>query len=264
MKMSDVIKRCNAAMPQSYSTKESYGPIEIEDLEADVQRILYCVTLSPQVKEYAVAHKYDLVIAHHPFTQGFPHLVYHTALDCCTGGLNDMFANELRLDINKRTNIKRELGVAGPLPEPIYFWELVNRLKAFCGAADGQLFARYGKWTSIKSVAICTGSGGSINEDALATGADCYIIGEAAKSAEKMGFTSVIELGHSNSEWIGVKLLRDIFLKTGVSVDLAPVALDICGREYYRNGKPEYYADKTGVTKRPPFSTRKENALYTR
>ena len=238
MRMSDLIKVCYAACPKeiAWTPHEAYGEFNIEDHNKVVKRVLYCVTPTQQVQAYFLKHKYDLLISHHPYpTRKIPQLIFHTALDCCeNGGLNDMWRDAVGLHLGY-SHFDGMLGWTGEI-EPIPFNELVEKVRLFSGKIDGQVYVRDSiKSKLIKSVVICSGLGGLVLEQARQTKADCYILGENTCLAEDTGFLSVIEIGHTASEWCGVLFFRKLL--RGVTVDLAPCDIDVFGTEVFRNRK---------------------------
>lgn len=235
MKVSKIIEECNRAIPQGieYTSGEHYGPYNIPSLDMDVKNILYCVTPTEKVRQYFIENKYDLLISHHPFILGVPQLIYHTALDCCEGGLNDMWADYLDIAEKDRKHFDANLGWAGKLRKPIEFETLVNKMKAYAGGIDGQIYSTV---DVIESVVICTGLGGMVDKQALASGADCYILGEAVRPAEEMGFKAVIEVGHTKSERHGIVFFENLFAnhEDRINIVCAPLSIDIFGKEVYK------------------------------
>lgn len=249
MKLSEVIRRCEAFLPRSveYEEGEAYGAHGITDFDKDVKKILYCVTPSPKVRKYFKENGYDLLISHHPFEAGVPQLIYHTALDCCEGGLNDMWADAVGIDRKTRKHFDKDLGWAGELTIPCMFDDLIRRVSAFTDIS-GQIYCE--GYSKIKTVVVCSGLGGMVDNLALESGADCYILGEAIRPATGMGFKAVIETGHTNSEWMGVNFFRHLLRRSGVVVDGTPLDIDVYGTEFYRNelesdcsGEEDYCCD---------------------
>lgn len=240
MKVSEIIERCNAAMPREveYMDGEPYGAHNIPSLDMEVTKILYCVTPTQGVKKYFLDNGFDLLISHHPYIAGVPQLIYHTALDCCEGGLNDMWADHLAL--TDRKHFDKDLGWSGKLPRPTYFRDLMRKVEDFAGDIDGQVYSEGNRL--IETVVICSGLGGMVDKLALESGADCYILGEATQAATKMGFKAVIETGHTNSEWQGVRFFKDLFeeerFKGDLYIEGASLEVDKFGNEFYHN-KPE-------------------------
>lgn len=232
MKMGDLIRVCYGACPKdiAWMQHEAYGEYNIEDHNKTVKKVLYCVTPTQQVQTHFRDHGYDLLISHHPYPTKVPQLIFHTALDCCEGGLNDMWRDHLELK-NTYKHFDGTLGWHGEI-EPIHFSDLIAKVGRLSGAMLGETFNHLGMNDTIKTVVICSGLGGMVNEQALATGADCYIIGQNIMPAIDTGFKAIIETGHTASEWIGVNFFRTLL--AGIQVDLAPAEADYFGEEYYR------------------------------
>jgi len=231
VKLSDLIRVANAACASStaWDRDEPYGPQDdVGNYNRDIKRVLYCVTPSFHIAEHAKKQSYDLIIAHHPYPiRGVPMLIYHTALDCAEGGLNDMYRDHLGMQEGYK-HFDGTLGWHGNLTKPMAFEDLVAKVKEFSGNIIGET------WTelkTIKSVVVCTGLGGMVNELALASGADCYILGQNTMPAAMTGFKAVIEIGHTLSEWHGLLFWQRIL--KGIKVDLAPVELDSFGTEVH-------------------------------
>jgi len=237
MKMSDLIRICYSACPKdiAWEKGESYGEYNIEDHNKIVKKVLFCVTPTQQVIAHFHKHNYDLLISHHPFRAHVPQLIFHTALDCCEGGLNDMWRDHLELKNNYK-HFDGTLGWHGEI-EPILFSDLITKVNHLSGSILGETFNQKGMNDIIKTVVICSGLGGMVNELALATEADCYIIGQNTMAGADTGFKAVIETGHTASEWIGVNFFKRVL--TGVQVDLAPSDLDRFGEEFYHPHKWE-------------------------
>jgi putative NIF3 family GTP cyclohydrolase 1 type 2 len=225
---------------ESWSTGEPYGNQNVDE-EAEINRVLYCVTGTPEVEDYFRKGGYDLLISHHPYpvADDIPHAIFHTALDCCEGGLNDMWRDAL--GVKDAKHFDENLGWHGKI-EPIPFNELVDKVKAFAGDVIGQTFSRK---DVIETVCICSGLGGLVTSQAATSGADCYIMGEMTTKAETSGFPALIETGHTLSEWIGVRFFEDLLGPLGIEVKGAPLDLDYFGQEHYNNKYKWKYDDET-------------------
>jgi putative NIF3 family GTP cyclohydrolase 1 type 2 len=231
MKAKEVLRRLTKAIPKDaeWSKGEPYGGQGI-DPKADIQRILYCVTPTGEVVEHFEKGGYDLLVSHHPFVTNVPQAIFHTALDCCEGGLNDQWRDALAVLDPK--HFDGTLGWHGRI-EPVSFSALVKRCEAFIGhPIVGQA---YSEIETVESVVICSGLGGLVTDLARATKADCYILGEATQSAASMGFKAVIEIGHTLSERMGINVLRAALPE--LEIDPAPMSADRFGREVYAKRK---------------------------
>ena len=238
MKFKELLEKLTKAIPLdiSYMEEEPYGAYNCDDLE-EVNSVLYCVTPTTEVLELFKNENYDLLISHHPMITDVPQLIFHTALDCCEGGLNDMFADHL--GIKNRKHFDKTLGWYGEI-EPITVDELGKKVIELTRGFVGEAYAKNGYDQIVKSVVICTGLGGIVAGEALRSGADCYITGEMMCSGEESGFDAVLETGHTRSEWIGVNLFKKLLESEGVEVDGAPVGLDYYGHEYHRRQNYKY------------------------
>lgn len=235
MVAADLIKLLTEAVPESDTwgkSREPYGFTELDEA-VDVKSVLYCVTPTKEVVEAFKAGGYDLLISHHPFrVGGVPQAIFHTCLDCCNGGLNDMWKDAL--GIKNARHFDENIGWVGEI-EPITMNSLLTKIEAFTGKPVlGQVFCKP-ELEHITSVVVCTGLGGLVNHSALATGAECYILGESCCRAEDSGFKAMVEVGHTNSEWIGVKLFKKLLEPYGVRVDGAEIGKDRFGGEVYRS-----------------------------
>lgn len=227
MKALDVIQRLTRAVPQSveWSHGEPYGPYNV-DPNSDIQKILFCVTPTKEVIDYFHDNDYDLLVSHHPFVMGVPQIILHTALDCCEGGLNDVWRDAI--GVKDAKHFDGTLGWYGEI-EPTSFNSLVKRCEAFIGAPIiGQVYSTI---DTVKSVVICSGLGGMVTSLARKTNADCYIFGEAVASAQSMGFPAIIEIGHTLSERMGSVLIQSLLPE--IQVDQAPLTIDYFGREHF-------------------------------
>lgn len=230
-----ILKAVPRTAAWSRMEREPYGPYFI-NRRADIRRVLYCVTPTKGVEDYFRQHKYDLLISHHPFVlDRIPQIVLHTALDCCEGGLNDQWRDALGL--HNPQHFDGKLGWYGEI-EPISFEALCKKCEAFMERPIlGQQFSLL---DTIRSVVICSGGGGMVTAEARATGADCYIMGEASYPAEETGIPAIIETGHTNSEWIGARLIERLLRPMGIIVDVAPDSLDQFNKEIYHHFHFDY------------------------
>lgn len=225
IKIKEVVSSLNAGIPIKDSwVSEQYGPYNIKNFNAPVNKILYCVTATNEVVNYFHKNGYDLLVSHHPFVKpNVPQLVYHTALDCCEHGLNDMWRDAIGLQ--NATHFDKNLGWVGDV-EPIEFDDLLAKVEAFIGHKVIGHFETDGK--PITSIVICTGLGGMVFRQAEDTGATCYLTGELS-FPDKGKFNSIIEVGHTLTEFIGIRYLQKLL--PDVQIDVAPLNLDYFGVE---------------------------------
>ena len=227
MKISEIVELLTNAIPvtDSWTLHEAYGAYNIKDFNKEVNKILYCVTPTHDVVEYFYEHTYDLLISHHPYVEGVPQLIFHTALDCCKNGLNDMWSNYL--NVKNPKHFSRNLGWHGEI-DPLSFNNLLAKIEEFIG--HSVVGVKYNKnQKPIQSVVICTGLGGMVLTEAEFTKADCYITGELMGGIQNSRFKAVIEVGHTLSEFIGVSLFQRLL--PSLQIDSAPLEVDYFGCE---------------------------------
>ena len=223
----------------TWSMGESYGPFYVpRDIE--VKRVLYCVTPTPKVIDQFFDGKYDLLVSHHPYMatryaipgMTVPQVILHTAMDCCEGGLNDQWRDAL--GVKDAEHFDKNLGWYGKV-DPIDPNDFYVKVRDFVGADP--IGAVYSDKEAIESVVICTGLGGMVHGEALATKADCYILGQAISNPQHSHFPAMIEVGHTLSEYgTGLKLVRSILTPMDITVDGADMKYDIFGSEVYKVG----------------------------
>jgi putative NIF3 family GTP cyclohydrolase 1 type 2 len=235
MKTYELIDLLTSRIPKSAtwsaSDGEPYGEYYVVDDMAEIHKALFCVTPSSDVIKYARLHNYDIVIGHHPFVVPtiFPQMIFHTALDMCEGGLNDWWRD--RMGIQNASHIYENMGWYGEV-EPITFGNLVSKVRRECGDIFGQIHKKSNQ--KVHSIAVCSGLGGMVTSLLEMPQVDCIITGELCCPAKEIDADFVIETGHTNSEWMGVEIIRNILAPFDVTVNIAPREIDIFGSEVFR------------------------------
>ncbi len=232
---------------------EKYAPLELAssydnvglmvgDKTREVTRVLLTLDVDLDVAMEASRLGAELIISHHPLifnpvrniTADSPAgkcLLYlmenkiavysaHTNLDSALGGLNDLAAQFLHLEHTKvlETGCESEIGIGriGSLPNPMSLKALAHTVKQIYRLPYIRLIGDEDK--RIEKVAICTGSGGDLLQDAITKGADAFITGDikynVARDAAALNM-GMIELGHYESEYIVVDLLEKLLTEYG-------------------------------------------------
>ena len=219
-----------------YAEMQRYAPLELAeswdnpgllvDCGREVSRVLVTLDITPEVVEEAAAGGCELIVSHHPVIfsplkkltprdvsfqlvqKGISAICMHTNLDAAEGGVNEVLAGifgmknletfadgcgrvgEIELNSVKGLayQVQKELASRCNLPEngPAVQIKLVD---------NGRM---------VKRLAVISGAGGSMFEDALAVGADCLLTGEAnhhaAMDAVRLGL-SLVAAGHYATEF---------------------------------------------------------------
>lgn len=198
------------------------------------EKILVTLDITPEVVREAAARGCGLIVSHHPVifsplkrlgTQDVPFqlvqagvsaICMHTNLDAAEGGVNDVLAGLFGLrDAQPFAGGCGRIGTVVPISAA----ELARRcrevLGAFCVAPEeGETaqvkYADAGR--TIRRLAVISGAGGSLFEEALALGADCLLTGEAshhhACDAKRLGM-SLVAAGHYATEFPVVAVLAE-------------------------------------------------------
>ena len=183
---------------QLYEAMQALAPLELAeswdnpglllDCAGEVTRVLVTLDITPEVVAEAAAKHCEAIVAHHPVIfdplkklgpqdvpfqlvrAGISAICMHTNLDAADGGVNE------------------ELAARCNAPD--------------AGPAVQVKFADTGN--PVRRLAVISGAGGSLFEEALAVGADCLLTGEAnhhhACDAKRLGM-SLIAAGHYATEF---------------------------------------------------------------
>ena len=221
---------------QVYEEMQRIAPLELAeswdnpgllvDCGGTVQKVLVTLDITPEVVEEAARKHCEVIVAHHPVIfsplkkigpqdvpcqlvrAGISAICMHTNLDAAEGGVNEVQAGifgmknletfadgcgrvgEIELNSVKGLayQVQKELASRCNLPEngPAVQIKLVD---------NGRM---------VKRLAVISGAGGSLFEEAIAVGADCLLTGEAnhhhAIDAKRLGL-SLIAAGHYATEF---------------------------------------------------------------
>ena len=221
---------------QVYEEMQRIAPLELAeswdnpgllvDCGGTVQKVLVTLDITPEVVEEADRKHCEVIVAHHPVIfsplkkigpqdvpcqlvrAGISAICMHTNLDAAEGGVNEVLAGifgmknletfadgcgrvgEIELNSVKGLayQVQKELASRCNLPEngPAVQIKLVD---------NGRM---------VKRLAVISGAGGSLFEEAIAVGADCLLTGEAnhhhAIDAKRLGL-SLIAAGHYATEF---------------------------------------------------------------
>lgn len=202
------------------------NPGLLVDCGGEVSRGLVTLDITPEVVEEAARKGCGLIVSHHPVIfsplkklsgqdvafqlvkNGISAICMHTNLDAAEGGVNEVLAGIFGM--REMEAFAEGCGRVGSI-EPITVPELAKKAQKelasrcnqpFNGPAVQVKFADTGK--TVRRLAVISGAGGSLFEDAIAQGADCLLTGEAnhhhAIDAKRLGL-SLIAAGHYATEF---------------------------------------------------------------
>ena len=221
---------------QLYEAMQRIAPLELAeswdnpgllvDCGGEVTRVLVTLDITPEVVTEAAAKHYEAIVAHHPVIfdplkklgpqdvpfqlvrAGISAICMHTNLDAAAGGVNEVLAGIFGMqDPEPFAGGCGRVGSIEPITVPQLARKAQQELAARCNAPDAGpavqvKFADTGK--PVQRLAVISGAGGSLFEEALAMGADCLLTGEAnhhhACDAKRLGL-SLIAAGHYATEF---------------------------------------------------------------
>ena len=219
-----------------YACLQQMAPLELAeswdnpgllvDCGGSVSRVLVTLDITPEVVEEAARKGCQLIVAHHPVIfaplkrldqrdvafllvqKGISAICMHTNLDAAQGGVNEVLAGIFGMrEMEVFAEGCGRVGSIAPITVPLLAQKARQELAARCnlplqGPAVQVKYADTGR--PVKRLAVISGAGGSLFEEALAQGADCLLTGEAnhhhALDARRLGL-SLIAAGHYATEF---------------------------------------------------------------
>ena len=220
------------APPQLAESWDNVGLLV--DCGKPVARALTALDITPEVVEEARRLDCGIIVSHHPVIfsplkklgpQDVPFLLVqagisavcmHTNYDAAEGGVNEILAGIFGMrDPEPFAGGCGRVGEIDPITVEGLAALAQDRLGALCvpplqGPAVQVKYTDNGRM--VRRLAVISGSGGSLFEDALAVGADCLLTGEAnhhaACDAKRLGL-GLIAAGHYATEYPAAAALAD-------------------------------------------------------
>lgn len=196
------------------------------DAGRPVTSIMTALDITADVVRDAAESGCELIVSHHPvifdplrrvtaedvpamlLQNGISAICMHTNLDAAAGGVNEVLAGIFGMqDPEPFAGGCGRVGSIEPITVPQLARKAQQELAARCNAPDAGpavqvKFADTGK--PVQRLAVISGAGGSLFEEALAMGADCLLTGEAnhhhACDAKRLGL-SLVAAGHYATEF---------------------------------------------------------------
>lgn len=213
MLQSELIRIIEQTAPLSLMAEWDHSGVQVASGREVIRHLAVCLDPMPEQLQAAVDAGADMVLTHHPlamrpaftdrrngytealrilYSHDVPLYASHTTLDANPTGPGAWIADELGLTgrvILEKTGVftapdgtvaEGGFGCAGDLPEPMSLGGLCLALKKHLPLERMCSVARLTGDASrlIRSVAVCTGSGSSLMEEAAAAGADVFITGD--------------------------------------------------------------------------------------
>ncbi len=214
--------------PPSLAEEWDNVGLQCGDPEATVRKIVVGLDVSQAVFHFCLEHQAELVISHHPLIfkpisclnlkdytarllAGFLRhnisvVSMHTNLDSCLGGVNDRLCTLLDLQATRPlmpsgSDPSAGLGRIGTLERPMSQKEFLEHVKTrlnrdwitYAGSSSGP----------ISRVAVCSGSGSTLFDQALSQGAEAFVTAEIKHSIARQAEAAdllLVDGGHFCTE----------------------------------------------------------------
>lgn len=213
MQQHKLIAILEEAAPPAFAAEWDKSGIQVASARAEITRLAVSLDPTPDAVAEAAAAGADMLLTHHPltlrprypdaldvyqrslsllFSHDMPLYAAHTTLDANPEGPAAWLPDELGLSgrrllevtgVARRadgTELTGGFGCVGDLPAPLSLPDLARKLAALLPLERANAVARLiGEApAAIRRVAVCTGSGASLMDEARALGADLYITGD--------------------------------------------------------------------------------------
>ena len=239
MKVREITSLIEAFAPLSLQESYDNAGLIVGREDDEIHRVLLTVDVTEEVIEEALEQECDMIVAHHPIIfhalkrfnsssyvercveQAIRHgiVIYaaHTNLDSAQDGMSWRVAQMLGLEsvaVMQPTNAEGAgFGVVGELAEVEKSEDFMRRVME-CFDVKALRHSDIVK-SEIRKVAICTGAGGSLIDDARASGADIYLTADLRYNDFMRHENAIIlaDMGHFESEYCAIQILFDILSK---------------------------------------------------
>lgn len=209
----EIVKRIEDFAPLETQEKWDASGWIVDKNGAEVQKIMYALTITEKVFNQALKKGCDMIISHHPlffvpFEYGKINMYCaHTNLDLAEGGTSDTIIKKLGFKKSYNDGFVRVV----ELEAPISTEELRERLKKI---SPKLRYVNNLEKKEVQTIGFCAGSGSEFigKTDAFVTGDLKFHTALESKSV-------VFDIGHFESEIFVTELLQEICGEKGVIAD---------------------------------------------
>ena len=242
MTVKEIYDRLSSRIPEHLSEEwDNDGLMCATDESRNVRRVLVTLDVTEDIVDYATAHKFDLIVSHHPLVfrpiaslteesnvgrkliklikQDVAVISLHTRADKVEGGVNDILCDILKIKEAIPFG-EGDLGRIGYIPEERLLDDFALHVKE---CLDADVVRVADALNPVCHVAVVGGDGKSYVKDAIELGADTYISGRIGynvmEEAAEMGI-NLIEAGHYFTEQPITEFLRDLLYSFDPSLSI--------------------------------------------
>ncbi len=257
IKLEDILYLINTMAPFDLAEEWDNCGLQAGSLNWEVKKVIIGLDVSLPLMNAAKENHCDLVLTHHPLMlkaekridfnempgkaieMAARHRISiisaHTNLDKAIDGLNDYFAAKIGMQKTKvfynenlsDTPMDESTGIGriGSLEKNILLRQFAKVIKEKLALSHLRVIGNMD--LLIETVAVCTGSGGSLVGEFLKSRADVYITGDIKYHEARLveqNSKALIDVGHFGSEHIAVDLLSEklsrALLKAGMNIEI--------------------------------------------
>jgi dinuclear metal center YbgI/SA1388 family protein len=262
VRIKDILQWIDSWAPFRYAEPWDNCGLQVGNPDSEVTGVLVALDPASSVVREARELGCQCVVTHHPLLlrpvnvvrtdswpgstislaliSGISIIAAHTNLDAARQGTNARLKELLGLGPARPLDAAAAfcgdeqylgVGLVGSLPNEDTLESLAVKLNGMLGGTVVRITGDLQK--RISRVAICTGSGGSLMEKVLASGAEVFITGDMkyhdARFAEENGL-AVIDIGHFDSEKLVLEPFGD-FLRSKAKSETAELEVFISKSE---------------------------------
>ena len=242
MKIRDIVSTIEEFAPLSLQESYDNSGLIVGRLDDEVKGVLLAVDVTEEVLDEAEREGCDLVITHHPIIfsplkrfnsvtyvercverairKGIALYAAHTNLDSTPRGMSWQLGSMIGLDAMtvlepRRDNAEAGFGVVGTLSRAEGVMAFMNRVKAIFDVGAVRYSDIPSEDMMVRRVAICTGSGRSLIDAAMAAEADVYITADLRYNDFMCGENRMVlmDIGHFESEFCAIRIIYDVLSK---------------------------------------------------
>ena len=247
VQLKDVVAALEAAYPPHLAESWDAVGLAVGDPDSAVQRVVFCVDPVEATVDEAIDFGAQLVVSHHPLllrgVHGVPaddpkgRLVTkliragvglycaHTNADSAVNGVSDALAEAIGLSVSRplvphAPGAGTGLGRIGELPEAEPFDDFVKRVASNLPTTAWGVRGAGDPERSVRTVAVCGGSGDSYLDAAVEAGVDAYVTGDlrhhpasdhiARESIPGARAPGLVDVAHWAGEWPWCQKAADV------------------------------------------------------
>ena len=227
MKLVELIEYFEKFAPLELAEKWDNTGLQIGNLNQNISKVLIALDIHPALISEAKKNQTELIVTHHPFI--YPYFkkidlgswqgeiisqlikndisfyTLHTNLDAAEKGLNVIWSNDLELNnikpLIEHPNQLSFPGLIGEISTPTNGKNIITKIQKAWKLSNIKYAGHLDNM--VKTIAICSGAGGSFLEQAINLGCDLFISGDLGYNKLQLADRHniiIIDVGHFTSE----------------------------------------------------------------